>query len=283
VLDDVVPFLACPHCGQGLSLGDGMLRCSTGHAFEVARHGYVSLLHGSGARRAAGDTLAMVRAREEFLGAGHLAALSRHIAAAAATAVDGPAETGCVVDAGAGTGHHLASVLGRLPHRAGLALDASRHALRRALRAHPRIGAVLCDVWRPLPVRDGAAALVMNVFAPRNAAEMRRVLRPAGALLTVTPTGRHLHELVTGLGLLTVDERKQDRLSAQLGPHFELAARETHEELLLLDHRGVEAVVGMGPNAWHTDAAGLRRRIAGMPEPLSVTLSVTVSVHRCRR
>src|SRR5690606_6340959 len=81
-----------------------------------------------------------------------------------------------IVDAGAGTGHLLARVLDRAgPHAVGLALDISKHAIKRAARAHPRIGAVVADVWRPIPIRDGRAALVMNAFAPRNGPEFARI------------------------------------------------------------------------------------------------------------
>src|SRR5688572_20694208 len=121
---------------------------------------------------------------------------------------------GCILDLGAGTGWYLARVLERLPGRQGLALDLSKHALRRAARAHPRIGAVACDAWAPLPLRDGVAALVLSVFAPRDGAEIARVLRPGGALVVVTPTDRHLEPLVSKLGLLTVDERKEERIDA---------------------------------------------------------------------
>src|SRR5688572_30940209 len=41
---------------------------------------------------------------------------------------------GCILDLGAGTGWYLARVLDRLPGRIGLALDLSKHALRRAAR-----------------------------------------------------------------------------------------------------------------------------------------------------
>ena len=60
----------------------------------------------------------------------------------------------------------------------GLAFDVTKPALRRAARAHPRVGAVLADTWGPLPLADGSADVLLNVFAPRNGPEMRRVLRP---------------------------------------------------------------------------------------------------------
>jgi 23S rRNA (guanine745-N1)-methyltransferase len=36
----------------------------------------------------------------------------------------------------------------------------------------------------------------------------------------------------------------------------------------------------MGPSAWHATVESLRGRIAGLPDPITVTASVTVSVYR---
>jgi 23S rRNA (guanine745-N1)-methyltransferase len=228
VLDDVLPYLACPYCGAGLTRTGSALHCARGHAFNVARQGYASLLpkkaHGEG-----GDTAAMVQARADFLAAGHFAGLAAEVAgtaaqAMAAAAADG-AGAGCVVESGAGTGYYLARVLDELPGRVGVALDRSRYALRRAARAHERIGAVACDAWRRLPVAAAAAVLVLDVFAPRNGAELRRILNPAGRLVVVTPQDDHLRELAGALGLLSVDERKQERLAEKLGPYFDLTGQ----------------------------------------------------------
>ena len=271
----MIPYLACPHCGGDMSRAVGSLRCQAGHAFDIARHGYVSLLP---ARSAGGDTAAMVQARGDFLAAGHFAGLAAELTRAA-RAAGGPA-AGCVADVGAGTGYYLAAVLDGLPGRAGLALDSSKFALRRAARAHRRIGAVGCDAWQPLPVADSAAALVLNVFAPRNGAELRRILAPSGTLLVVTPTRDHLAELVGPLELLAVDRRKPERLAGKLGPYFELAGLREHTETLSLPRRAVGELVAMGPSSWHLDAPTLEARIAGLPEPVPVTLAVTLSAYQ---
>jgi 23S rRNA (guanine745-N1)-methyltransferase len=185
---------------------------------------------------------------------------------------------GCVLDIGAGTGYYLAAVLDGLPGRAGLALDASRPALRRAARAHPRIGAVAADAWRRLPVADGAAAVVLDVFAPRQGAELARVLHPAGRLLVVTPNPGHLAELTGPLGLLRVDPRKEERLAATLGPGFALLSQDPYDAVLQLTHPEIAAVVGMGPSARHADPAVLAERMARLPQRVPVTLAVTLSV-----
>lgn len=277
MLRDVVGHLRCPHCGAALALADRTVRCATGHAFDVARQGYASLLPGD-AQTATGDSAAMVAARAAFLGAGHFAPIVAAVAEAARSAV--PPRPGLVVDLGAGTGHHLARVLDELPDRSGLALDLSAYALRRAARAHPRIGAARCDTWRPLPVRDGVAAAVLCVFAPRNAAEIERILTPGGALVVVTPNARHLAELVDVLGLLHVDDRKAERLREQLEPRFQPVEHVVREDRLALDRRSVAAAVAMGPSARHVDPATLAARVERLPEPQDVTASVTVSVYR---
>ena len=282
MLQDVVQYLACPHCGLALAASpDGRaLRCEARHSFDIARQGYVGLLPGD-AHTGTGDTAAMVAARDAFLGAGHYAPIADALATAAAAidADDAAADAAaCVVDLGAGTGHYLAAVLDALPSAHGIALDISKFALRRAARAHPRAGAVVCDAWRPLPLRDGCADLVLNVFAPRNGPEIRRVLKPGGRLLVVSPTPRHLTELVGELGLLGVDGRKEERLAATLGPYLEPSGSSEHGFPMLLDHAAVRTVVGMGPSAWHTDQDALAERIARLPDPVPVTASVTLSV-----
>ena len=283
MLDDVLPYLACPYCGAGLTRTGSALHCSSGHAFNVARQGYASLLpkkaHGEG-----GDTAAMVQARADFLAAGHFADLAAELAAAAAEAVaaaaaDG-AGAGCAVESGAGTGYYLARVLDELPGRAGIALDRSRYALRRAARAHERIGAVACDVWRSLPVAATAAVLALNVFAPRNGAELRRILNPAGRLVVVTPDDDHLRELAGALGLLAVDDRKQERLAGKLGPYFDLAGQREYRAALELGQAGMLAAAQMGPAAWHTDETVLADRVRSLPERMTATVSVRVSVFR---
>ncbi|MFJ8624057.1 putative RNA methyltransferase [Kitasatospora sp. NPDC093550] len=284
MLQDIEPYLACPLCAQALTRHDRSLRCPAGHSFDLAKQGYVSLLAGD-AHTGTGDTAEMVAARADFLAAGHYRPIADALAQAAAAAasaaeVPGGGPDGLVADLGAGTGHYLAQVLDALPDRVGAALDISKYALRRAAKAHPRIGAVVCDAWRPLPLRDASAELMLNVFAPRNGPEIRRVLRPGGTLLLVSPTARHLRELVDALGLLSVDEEKQRRIDEKLGPYLTPAGRREVEFTLRLGPQDVRTVVGMGPSAWHTDPERLGAALAALPDPVEVTASVTVAAYR---
>lgn len=280
MIGDVVELLACPHCDGALELRERVVACAEGHAYDVARHGYVNLLPGGGGAGTA-DTAAMVAARSDALATtGPLGPLVRHVAEVAAAVT--PPVDGCLLDLGAGTGAHLASVLDALPNRHGLALDLSKHAVRRAARAHVRLGAVVCDAWARLPVRAGVAALALSVFAPRNAAELARVLTPRGELLVVTPTHRHLSQLVTRLGLVRVDARKEERLARSLAAQFVRVDEHIHGYDVRMDADDITAVVTMGPSAHHLGPEALAGRIAALDGPLTVSVEVRLSRHRPR-
>jgi 23S rRNA (guanine745-N1)-methyltransferase len=270
--DRAVALLACPVCGAGMTATPSGLRCAGGHAFDRARQGHVTLLP-PGHRPPSGDSAQMVADRVAFLASGAY----RGITAALTTAVlaDGPPRT--LLDLGGGTGHHLAGVLDRLPDAAGVVLDSSSYAARRAARAHPRAMAVVADTWARLPVQDAAVDRVLVVFAPRNGTETARVLRPDGRLVVVTPAADHLTELVSPLGLLRVDPDKGLRTAASLEPHLRLVAAAGHREVLTLDHGSVRTLVGMGPHARHLGGDELARRLVGLPDPVRVTVSVDVT------
>ena len=215
MLPEIVERLRCPVCAAALATRGPSLACAAGHSFDLARQGYVSLL--AGPAPAVAETPAMVAARSSLLSGRYaplVAAVAERAAALARVASPG-AGLGCVVDAGAGPGHYLAALLDRRAELVGIALDVAKPAARAAARAHPRLNAIVADAWRSLPLRDGAADLLLNVFAPRNGAEFRRILAPHGALLVVTPTADHLGALVRALDLLTVDPAKDARLSSR--------------------------------------------------------------------
>ncbi|MFI7296111.1 methyltransferase domain-containing protein [Streptomyces sp. NPDC050121] len=269
-------LLCCPTCRMPrLHPELGALRCPVGHTFDIARHGYAGLL--TGTRATSGDDAAMVQARDRFLSTGAYAPIRDVGACLAAGAT---AEQATVVDVGCGTGYYLAGVLDQLPGARGLGLDTSVRALRSAARAHDRAAAVAWDVFRPFPLADKVADVVLNVFAPRNPAEFHRVLRPTGRLIVVRPTGRHLAELRGRVSaMVTIDPAKEQRLHRALDPYFEAAVTEQVEYLAAMARPDALDLVVMTPSARHISRAELND---GCLLPDQVTVSVLATAYRPR-
>lgn len=281
--------LACPNCGQALDQSDRRLSCPAGHSFDLAKQGYAPLL-APGSNATTGDTADQVAAREDFLDSGVYDPLMAAVAQASLT--DAP---GVVVEPGCGTGHYLAAALAADPSREGIGLDTSKYALRRCAKrvigdseprqaagTQSRLAAVLADAWQTLPVRDDAAAAVLNVFAPRNADEIARILHPRGVLVVLTPRQDHLRELVDALDLLSVDPAKPQRTADQLGSVFEAERTDELQYSIGLGHNEILKLVGMGPSARHLDPAALAAAVAALPDKVEVHVSATVTRWRGR-
>jgi 23S rRNA (guanine745-N1)-methyltransferase len=303
--------LLCPVCRNSLRPGDAgsrTLACAVGHHFDAARQGYFNFLVGKGTVFEA-DSADMVAARFDFLSAGHYQPLADAVAELAAPAlVAVPGRRSTVLDAGTGTGHYLRAVLDRVEQERGeqdraeqesvgepgdapdgsapelpvqaIGLDISKFALRRAARMNPEALNVVGDVWQPLPVGDDAVDVVMVVFAPRNAPEFARVLRPGGRLVVVTPRSGHLEEIAGQAGLLGIDPAKDERLAMSLGMHFtpDQSGARNLDLALSLNPRDVANLALMGPAGHHVDRAALAALEAGLPARTFVSARFRVSL-----
>jgi 23S rRNA (guanine745-N1)-methyltransferase len=123
-------------------------------------------------------------------------------------------------------------------------------------------------VTERLPVVDGAAAVLLDVFAPRNQAEYARVLHADGVLAVVTPRTGHLAELAEAT--ISVDPEKERRLHDSLTPSFALRSSEDLTWTMKLSAEDVHDVVHMGPSHHHVAADTVF-------DPATVAAAVTVS------
>jgi 23S rRNA (guanine745-N1)-methyltransferase len=235
--------LLCPvrGCGQSLARGERTLTCSRGHAFDVARSGYLNLLQPQDRRSATpGDRKEAAAARRRLYAAGHgqplLAALRAQFDAC------GLPERAAVLDVGCGEGSLLGALAAERPLEAH-GLDLSVAAIDLAARRFPGITWVVANADRLLPYADGSFDVVMVLSARLDTAELRRVIAPAGRLLVATPAPDDLVEL---RGALLGEPLERDRLSralATLAPAFTLEARAEARHLATLDAAAVRDVL----------------------------------------
>lgn len=277
------------------------LACNSGHSFDVAKQGYVSLLGGAG-RTGPGDDHAQLERRERFLAAGHFDPLVAALGAALAPTL-GPAPSAAdsvadsvehgraplLVDVGAGTGFYARSVLDAFPAARAVCTEISAAAARRLASAHPRAASVVADTWRGLPLADGCADAIQVVFAPRNPEEFARVLAPSGRLVVAWPGPEHLRPLREELGMLDIERGKERRLTESMmgGEHFALdpAASTTVRATMALDADTALDVALMGPSGAKVGREAVAGRLAELGRKeyradIDVNLSVFVRAPR---
>lgn len=278
MLKDIVDVLADPVDGSALTGADDFSRLvsETGHSYDVAKQGYVTLASGAGIAHE-GDSPEMVASREAFLSRGHFAPFvetvtERVLDALQGLPLDDVSATPTILEVGAGTGYYLTHTLDAVENSRGIGVDIAVPAAKHLAKAHPKIGAVVADVWEGLPLRDNSVDVITVIFAPRNPQEFARVLVDDGEVLILTPQAGHLDELREPLGILGVEEGKQERMLEQAAGHLvPVGEPELIEFPMNLDRESIAAQVGMSPSARHLDPEVLAERVAALPETMTVT------------
>jgi 23S rRNA (guanine745-N1)-methyltransferase len=266
-------WLRCPNCLLHLdAVDDRTLGCDTGHRFDISKHGVVTLLPPK-APRTIGDDRAMLDARAALLDSGAYASIAAAIAdAVSSSGFHGSTDAPRIADLGCGTGYYSAFLGDSLSTAGFLLADRSPDAVRMSGRVVPHSTGVVLDIWRPLPLRDDVADVVLDVFAPRNPPEFARILRPGGVVVVVVPTSDHLRELRAEGAMLDVPAEKAE-LVADRFREAGLVRRSRSAVAYALEASAatLALLVGMGPSAHHAD----RRPV---PDAGGSTVTVSVDV-----
>ena len=185
---------SCPSCGAPLVVHERSLKCSKGHSFDFAKEGYVNLLPANKKHaKDPGDDRDMVAARTAFLDAGYYAPLRDTLCGVTVNACAD--RSGCaVLDCGCGEGFYTARA-SALCHTT-IGFDASKHAAEHGAKRARRDGKDNLHYYTAnifdLPLKDGCADLVLNLFAPVAREEFLRILKPGGRLIVGAAGQRHL-------------------------------------------------------------------------------------------
>jgi 23S rRNA (guanine745-N1)-methyltransferase len=231
--------LACSvrGCARPLTRVEQRFVCPTGHAFDLARSGYLNLLQPQDRRSLqAGDPKATVQARLRLRERGLGAAVDEALERLAAT--HGVGEAAAIVELGCGTGDHLADLAGDRDRRC-VGFDLSVTAIEVAARRHV-VGAwsvANCD--RVLPVRTASVDVVLSIDARRPRGEIARILKPDGLLLVAVPGPGDLRELRAATLEDARDLPGLTRVADEFAGSFELVAKQRTSEGLEFDAEGL--------------------------------------------
>jgi 23S rRNA (guanine745-N1)-methyltransferase len=246
--------------------------CANGHAFDVARSGYVNLLQPQDRRsKTPGDTPEAVAARRRFLERGHAAPLVEAIVRAL------PLRAGeSLLDAGCGVGVHTVAFREAYGVVA-CGVDISIPAIELAARRYPGCLWLVANADRVLPFEDASLDAVTSITARLNPEEFRRVLRPDGRLLVAIPAPDDLLELREAILGDRVERDRVERTVAMFSPLFTLAQHQRIRHRVRLDREAMTDVMSSSYRGLRTRERERLERV----EPMEVTLSrdLLVFVH----
>lgn len=286
-------MLVCPICKSRMSVSDDLrsLIC-TGeldglrrHCFDGGAGGYVSLCRNGGG----GDSKDAVRARSGFLGAGYYSPAADALVETVAEYVK---HDSLVIDAGCGEGYYSNRIVSAGYYLFGadlskFAVDSAAKAARRERLSsnteavQSRTAYAVASVFE-LPLSDGCADCVVNMFAPCAPEEYARVLKDDGILIVGGAGERHLVGLKQVLydDVYLNDERHD--LPNESDGIFELVEkREVRFEITVTGRGDIDALFSMTPYYWRTSRDG-RERLAAC-ERLVTEVAFDLSVYRKKK
>ena len=272
---NIIGALRCPHCKGALSLvenGCTSLVCDgiKRHCFDLSSSGYVNFA--SPSQSGGGDSPEAVKAREEFLALGFYDPIREAIYQSALEYGKG----GLLVDAGCGEGYYSQrmgegfSVFGA---------DISKSAVNTAAKRAKREGAgnvfySVASVFE-LPVKDGAASVITNIFAPCAESEYKRILADDGVLVAAYAGEDHL----IGLKEVLYDSVRKNQERADMPVRMQLAAeRRVSFDIELEGSENIKRLFAMTPYYWRTSSADAQK-LYGL-DRLKTKVDVIVAVYK---
>ncbi|MGZ5075927.1 MAG: 23S rRNA (guanine(745)-N(1))-methyltransferase [Methylobacter sp.] len=264
----------CPVCGIPLQpdASAKSYACNNNHHFDVAKEGYLNLLpvqHKSSSEP--GDNKQMMQARREFLEAGYYEPMAKAIAMMVNAH---PPQH--LLDLGCGEGYYSRKIQTDCSNTIMLhGVDIAKFAVAAAAKKQPNARFIVASSNR-LPYADHYFDFVLRVFAPSNDDELKRVLKPSGLLLTVTPGPRHLWQLKQ----IIYAEVREHTLDAELPQGFECLDRQRISYKIAPNPQQRIALLQMTPFAWRANE-NIQQTIKDMAElEIETDFILTLSIKK---
>ena len=270
-------FFKCPVCGGKMQVTedgksakcDGENPKKKQHSFDFSSDGYLSF----GAT--GGDSKAAVAARRDFLRSTPYYKLAAHSIRSAVQRY--APDCRLLVDAGCGEGYYT-SMLAEVAESA-VGFDLSKFACAAGAKQAKRDGQsnlmfATASVFE-LPLQDGCADAVTNVFAPCAEEEYKRILKPGGYLFVVGAGKEHL----MGLKRAIYDDVYENGQRADLPQNMEhLECLSAHYSVNVVGKDKIAALFSMTPYYWRTSESD-KEKLASLDE-LETDIHFEINVYQ---
>lgn len=238
----------CPVCEAPLRCETNRLTCEHGHSFDISRQGYVNLAFKTKGSEQYYDK-ASFQSRREILNAGYYS----HILEKLSQILSQLPQVVTVLDVGCGEGYYSRALAQRLSKQF-LACDLSRDSIQLAARGDLSLVQWFVGDAAHLPIRSHSINCVLDVFAPANYGEFRRIMTRDGYLIKVIPGNNHLQQLrqLAKEHLIRQSYSNQSVID-YFARHFELLKTVTVSQTFPMPLAHRESFAQMTPLLFHID------------------------------
>ena len=265
-------IFSCPKCKSQMYISDNgksvFCRGERRHCYDFSADGYLALGQGRG------DSKEAVRARTGFLDTDAYKTAAESIVDAVKEYSDSDS---VIIDAGCGEGYYtnkLANICGGI-----LGVDLSKFACGTASKRAKREGRenalyATGSVFE-LPVADGSADVIVNIFAPCAEDEYARALKDGGYLVVVGAGREHL----MGLKTVIYDNPYENEGRADLPKNMtHIKTLNCKYDATVEGNSNILALFSMTPYYWRT-SEGDKQKLEGI-ESLETTVDFEINIYR---
>ncbi len=267
----------CPLCSSEMKLVDlKSLICNNNHCYDLAKQGYVNML--SHALKTKYNRQ-MFASRRIICRNGLFDPMINKIKDLITAGATPRGEQLKILDAGCGEGSHLAMILEKITQNLetaplGVGLDISKEAIIMASKEYKDIIWCVGDL-AGAPFAGEYFDFILNILAPANYAEFKRMISPHGRVIKVFPGRDYLKELRNILyGQTGKQNYSNDDTLELFKSNFALLDVERVLYNVTLDQTWLEPLIQMTPLTWGTTQ---ERLLKARNEELSViTIDLTI-------
>lgn len=274
---DLIDKIKCPYCSEGVELVEGsgaslVCRGARRHCFDISAAGHVNLLPPS--QSGGGDSKAAVRARREFLQNDYYRPVVEELVSVLEKYLT---QGAFVIDGGCGEGYYSTAIAEKGFNVLGA--DISKFAAEAAAKRTSAAGLgnaffTVGSVFE-LPVFDGKADAVVNVFAPCVEEEFCRALKSGGILAVVLAGREHL----LGLKSAIYDTVKINDGRADMPRNMKLIEeRRVRFDITVEGQTDIQNLFSMTPYYWRTSQTD-SEKLKGL-QSLNTAVDMIIAVYK---
>ncbi|MFC3418669.1 putative RNA methyltransferase [Salinicoccus hispanicus] len=272
LVSEYAALIRCPVCGGDMHVDSlASLTCSTNHAFDFAKQGYVNMLNKPVTTQ---YDQALFKNRRDFILESGFYEKMHEAVVDIMHRLDTDDMT--VLDAGSGEGSHMERILAKVEGKhIGFGIDIAKEGILIAAKNYPDSIWFVGDLAN-LPLKDGSCDVILNILSPANYSEFNRAIKPGGIVIKVVPQSGYLGELREALYRDT-DKAEYDNAGtvSLFEENFEVLERVQVKEKVMLDRTSLANLIHMSPLAWNHEAGELDDFISE-ERPVTIDLEILV-------